>query len=397
MMNRNLKTISALRNPWILTLLFFPFFKPLCIPTMAPLVDTIIDGWKVFSIFVILIILIRCHMKISKIILLISIYQFIALFSTFINSGSYWDLMLSAGSIISFSILIEICLYYDFSTMLKSLDWILTMLCIVNLITIIAFPDGLYTDAMGKSNGYYFLGLDNIHSMFILPLLCVKLLRLKPESSLLHTAIILIIFSLSVYLTWSATAVVAISVFIMLIVMYKMKITPRILNINCYYFLIFISFLGVVVFRWEEAFSYIIENILGKSLQLSGRTYLWDHVFLAIQKKPFLGYGILSQGQMLSLLGNSHCHSLFLQVIFQCGYIGLILYIIILFSIIKPLQMYKNTYSGYVLSAVVFAYLINFLVETQSYHLPFYGVLVMAYHIKIIADQTQTKSRGKLE
>lgn len=319
----------------------------------------------------------------------ICIYQIITLFSTLINNGSYWDLLLSVGSIISFSIIIEIYIHYDFNIMLKSLDWILTILCIVNLFTVIAFPDGLYTDSRGISNGYFFLGLDNIHSMFILPLLCIKLLRMKQEKSFFYTVVILIIFSLSVYLTWSATAIVAISAFIMLIGLYKLKISPRILNISFYYFLIFISFFSIVIFRWEEIFSYLIEGVLEKDLELSGRTFLWDRIFSAIQQKPYLGYGILSREQMIFMTGNSHCHSLFLQVLFQSGYIGIISYLIILFSIIKPLWNYKNTYAGYVLSTCIFAYLINFLVETQSYHLPFYGILVMAYHIKIVNNQTQ--------
>ena len=69
-------------------------------------------------------------------------------------------------------------------------------------------------------------------------------------------------------------------------------------------------------------FSFIIQDIMGRSMTLSGRTTIWPVALKMISEKPWIGYGIRDYKWITSSLGRSwavHTHCQYLEWAFTGG------------------------------------------------------------------------------
>ena len=253
--------------------------------------------------------------------------------------------------------------------------YLLGVLCVANLATVLAFPNGM----SGAVN--YLMGMDNSHSLFFLPLMGLGMIYTTyKRRGLALKLCLLALFSASMYITWSASAVVGASVFIILALAYELKLRFKFCNIGLYYALILVMFLALVIFRAQNIFAFFIENVLKKDLTLTYRTDLWDASLGLIAERPLLGHGMISFAAMTKLIGNINCHSLILQVLFDTGIIGLAVYLVVMGLLIKPLMRRKDHYVCYYLAAALFSLLLVLTVESLVYPLPFYTICILAYH-----------------
>ncbi len=88
-----------------------------------------------------------------------------------------------------------------------------------------------------------------------------------------------------------------------------------------------------------------ILHLVNRSPRLTGRTDLWDAVFAAIMKRPFLGYGFNGfwqgmQGESASVLLTVrwpalHSHNGFLDLMLDLGFLGLITFVIGYFHLLR--------------------------------------------------------------
>lgn len=164
-----------------------------------------------------------------------------------------------------------------------------------------------------------------------------------------HRLTCIIIFILNLYmmnLAKSSTAI-AIAIYVILFYIIYMVFNNRILN------LIFIlTPFGVSIVLLTDLLNKFAEiiTLLGREITLTGRTQIWFLVENAIKKRPFIGYGFLGAWQSNdfsimhfdSILGFSatHSHNGFLEIILNIGVIGLVLYLITAFDIIRyPLKV----------------------------------------------------------
>ena len=142
--------------------LIFPFLEPLVFKSWMQPIDTVYSVAKIIAIFFILIDCLNIK-KIPKIIWLIILYQLVLYLSTFLNPNG--DVMRLIGPSIS---VIGPCLYVQvmfeknkWKEMLSYISVILSVLCIINLVTVILYPYGIVKDAMDSNgNEQFFLGID---------------------------------------------------------------------------------------------------------------------------------------------------------------------------------------------------------------------------------------------
>lgn len=91
--------------------------------------------------------------------------------------------------------------------------------------------------------------------------------------------------------------------------------------------------IGVVFFGIQNWFSSLIQTLLHRSADLTGRSRLWDIVETKIWENPVIGHGVhvASDNGLTGYDPNYvHAHNGELDIVYNSGFLGLICYIIFL-------------------------------------------------------------------
>lgn len=378
-----------LGKPLIVALLFAPFFRP---GVLAGPSDYAYIVWKGIAMLCIA----GCFFarpRVSALTLVLAGTQLLQAVMTLVrhSHGSLYQWMFPTASIVALCLLVEECVDTDPKALVKGLFVCLGVLCVINLVTVIAYPGGM---AYAGRVEYYFMGRDNGHPFFILPLLAATaLLGWSGRWPWWVQALLLALFSASVYITWSATGVVAVTVFLLLFAVTSAEQRSdrlagqrgRVCNICVYYGVVALVFLLLVMLRETDKVGFFIEGVLKKSVDLSGRIVLWNRLAPLIAAHPFFGNGLSWWGEMMELVGEVNCHNLFLQTMYETGLAGVVLDLAALGLLIRPLMGARKSFCGCILAAGVFAFLLELQMEALVFPLPCYTVFMMAYHVDKLA------------
>lgn len=381
-MSKNYKKTNVLIEQIIQFILLLPFFAPSSLEHLAPSLERMSDMYLIASCISILFIYFFVYRKASRIIIAIMSFELVQLLSTFINSGDYWIAFSSAAKVICFCMLIEVGIALGARLFLRALMIILGVLCLANLISILLYPNGMYTTLL-KNN--WILGYDNMHVLYILPFLCTfALYTVESHLSNFLKWSVLLIFSLSIYITWSATSVVGVTVWLVFFALSNLYSLRKIItNLRFQIIATVIVFFGIIILRLQNLIAFLIEGILKKSLTFTGRTRIWDSALNLFKENPIYGLGVTSTDVTRSYLhGASHCHNYFLQILYQSGLIGMACFIVVLILLIKPKKYSYNSNITYLLHLTIFCFLIMLQVEAYTYMTTFFGLVTMAYHSK---------------
>ncbi|MEI3216214.1 MAG: O-antigen ligase family protein [Lachnospiraceae bacterium] len=123
---------------------------------------------------------------------------------------------------------------------------------------------------------------------------------------------------------------------------------------------------------------YFIQNVLGKSSTLSGRSQIWAIIFRFISKKALIGYGYYN-GMIERHLGYGNPQNGVLKILLDTGIIGLLLYGILVFIALRPLNG-KNFVNNFPMIAFLYAMLVASLVEINLTHMiVFMALAIIAF------------------
>lgn len=368
--------IWLLSRPALVALLFLPFFEP-AIAIQYPAADWTYVVLKGVSMLC----LAACFLArplVSPVTIAVGVYQVLVLIILFVerSGGSVYRWVFDTASIAAICLLVEQAADGDARAAVSGIFYVLGTLCVINLITVVLFPGGMsYTD----KEDWYFLGLDNSHAFYIIPLLPAAALyawnRRWPRWVQLG---MMVLFSLSLYITWTVTGMMAATVFIILFLLSWVKGSSRVCNIGVYYAGILLVFLLFVVFRVTDRFAFFIQDVLHKSLTLSGRLPLWQTALDCVKASPLLGHGLVTPDRMVELAGEINCHNIFLQCLFDTGLVGTAVYVTALCLLIRPLMKLRSNYAGYMLAAGVCAFLLLLQAESLVWESEFYTLLILA-------------------
>lgn len=123
---------------------------------------------------------------------------------------------------------------------------------------------------------------------------------------------------------------------------------------------------------------YFIHDVLGKPSTLSGRSQIWAIIFGFIRKKLFLGYGYYN-GMIETYLGYGNPQNGVLKILLDTGAIGLLLYSILVFVALRPLND-KNFVPNFSMIAFLYAMIVASLVEINLTHMiVFMALAIVAF------------------
>lgn len=178
-------------------------------------------------------------------------------------------------------------------------------------------------------------------------------------------------------ISWNSTMMLTTAI-ILVLGIFRKNIFSK-LNINHYVTFYLVLEVSIVFLRLQEAFSFIIVNILHRNLSFTGRTYIWNYYinqFLSgsIFNKLFGNFGITE------LTVNTH--NMFLGLLAFTGIIGLVLYFILLYLSAKELKKEKESDTSKFVSIIIFGFLLNAL--TMEFYLQPLIAMYIGYKIKKI-------------
>ena len=371
-MNVKLK-LRPLNDPLVLSLIILPFFWPAAFSDLFPELDIVHDILRLCSFAIIFAIFIADR-RLSKIIIAVFADEMTLLFSTLLNDGEYWSLAVECGSVLAVCMFVDLMSVRNAQAMVKAFLYLFSLEVIVNLITVVAFPGGMYRTTRFWQN--WFLGYDNTHYPIILPSLCVfAVYAEKTRVPAIVQFFIILLLSASVYITWSGASVVAVTVWIVLWIITKARAGANLLSARRVVLLHGGFFFLVVIGRMQYLFKWLIVDILGKDMTFTGRTVRWDVALKMFREKPLLGWGVVDTDLTRArLAGFSHCHNHFLQILYESGFLAAIL------ILDRPLKKVKNKkYSAYFLITIL-CFLMVGQVEAITNMTSLFTIMTMAYH-----------------
>ena len=160
-----------------------------------------------------------------------------------------------------------------------------------------------------------------------------------------------------------------------------------------------VAFFSIVIFRIQQAFSFIIKDVLHKNLTFTGRTYIWDKGLKFIKDRLIIGYGKEASSIRTQKFHNKfavNCHNNILEELYQGGILLLIAYVYMLFVAFKRLFNYRKEKIAQLIGWFLFVLFIMSLMEVYTSCIIFV-FYVMCYNIKYITEKINPKKVGVYE
>lgn len=218
-------------------------------------------------------------------------------------------------------------IYKNQYSVIKSGKDILSVLLFVNLFLVLLFPNGIATGLDYLSTPYHFFGTKNQSTPLFILASVLFFMHEEYSHNYIESVAEQLLVILNVILYGSGTGILCVVMNVVLNVYQKrrkyanqIKSSKQLKRLIVFAVLLTI---GVVFLNAQNLFSFLIVDILGKDITLSGRTAIWDNAISAIKKHPFLGHGY-----GFKVDRNFYSHNLLLELLVTGGIIGLILYVV---------------------------------------------------------------------
>lgn len=322
--------------------------------------------------FLFILIVVERWIEQDNIIFNVILCQVVLAIPTFLYNGSYRDYFSMLIQLLDIVLLVSF--YYmkkgDFY-LLRSLHSIMSALLLSNFVVMIMWPDGWY------NRGRWMFGMENNMLPVILPGIFICLFySLKYHKRIVLTIIVCITGTFEIFLGGSATSIVAIILFWLLIVVYLF--IHKIPNEKIWLIIAVIVSIGLIFFSVQNYFSFIIVDILEKDTTLSLRDVVWRNALKYIPQKPLLGYGIESANVTISKITGMHMHNTYLDVLYKSGIIGLFGN----FFMLRKSVLKRNSNSlkyDFLFTAVTAALFIAFIAEVYTKMPLVYCIIALVY------------------
>lgn len=296
------------------------------------------------------------------------------------NIDSFYSLVL----IIMQALLFFWMLKKDKNVAISSFMLTFEVIVYINCFLLILHPEGLYN--FDSERIFTFIGHANSTLYFTLPLLALATICIKQKKYVTRSSIDIIICVLSQILVKSSTAVLVLVVFGGLLIYYN-KRAVKWKYFSIYIFVLFIS-CGFIFFHMQMLFSSIIQIILKRQLDLTGRTFYWGRTLIGIKNSLWVGHGAVPANIRL---GGLTAHSFLLETLYEGGVLLFLLFSLFFYFVSKKLYFYRRTIVGRVLLIALASITFTCIVESNISYDVFFVMFIWACYIDLlVANQEQT-------
>lgn len=314
---------------------------------------------------------------VSYLVIIYKIYESVAIY---VNGVFEMSTIVNAGIIIAATVVADYLLSISPVEYLGMLTMYTGFLVFINNLSFFTMGSSSFTDATG--NYIYFWSTRNhLSSLFFITFVSTILLYgIKRTKFIQFWCLFTIVNVLwGMIMFNSATTIVGIAVLFLLYLLFKRK---SVLYRPVIWFFCGVGLnVAVVMFRVQEIFAWLIENLLHRNLTLTHRTFIWDTALLYILQRPIWGYGGSSIFSFYFAGSEIPAHNQFLDIAIVCGIPGLILFGIILFSVFQMLGKFKESPISRLVACALFGYMIMSIAESPNPYQPWFILFAVAYRV----------------
>ncbi len=259
---------------------------------------------------------------------------------------------------------------------------------LINTITICIFPKGVFSSLFGE---FYFLGTRVAFLKFVFPFVAIAYLQYIYYGSW-RKFIIIVALSLYNILKFDVSTAIACMIVIVILLTFRKRLS-KFVTLK---FAIIVTGLLNIAFVFLNAsnwFSWIIVNLLKRSVSLTNRTMIWG---LALEnifdtKAGFIfGHGIVNNGSFISMYGvDWPPHNQLLGWLFEVGVIGTIALLVFLSSLDKKLDCTKDVYF---IRTICFSILVSCISSSQLNSAGVYLCFIVLAYIKKMREEALSRS-----
>ena len=252
------------------------------------------------------------------------------------------------------------------------------VLTLINLITIFLLPKGIYDS--GGWGYYYLLGNHNGYIVIIFPGVCagyyiLKNKIIKKRNYLSYWIAVIATY----YMERSVTSIIGLALLVGFVLFLNYRFLQAFLNGPIYILLAAgINYFVVFYIKNNSYLWLALLAMLNKSSTVSGRVIVWNRAISEMSKSGWMLLG-LPNNELQNWLDGMHLyhvHNMVLEISFQAGIFGLLLWIILLILTAYNLsQTYYDKISR-MLGCAFFALLIMLVTDFYGYPTIF-SILVM--------------------
>ena len=378
----------------IVFLLFFPHAFHIGFPSNDFWwVDYIIARWNMLSCLLLALIYVFIKKKKPSLLMIVmGLAELWIIITTYLyNPDRLFKATLYACSSMSIAMLIELYID-DLKSLINGLLLALEMQLYPNIISIF-----IYRNVPELTPGYnlnnYLLGTKNDLILYLMPAFCLAIIYFLKVKKSIRPLLTISMVLLTIVLSRSTTTLASFSlfclVFIYLVLIRKNKIKNVYLIVSIPIFFGLLIILPYIFFKTNPIVDFIMNNVYYKHSFIS-RTAIWTDASNYIKDRLLTGYGYINQSLVFvddigrTYAGNAHCD--LIQRLLNYGLIGLILFIVFNFLIIKKLNKAENSIIKSLFVALLCGIYITFI--SQDYHRFFELQIVffLAYYSQNIVD-----------
>lgn len=316
----------------------------------------------------------------------------VMLISTCINGGSLRFAFINEWvSMAAMALLVAWAFRVNFTSFLWAVMIFSTVLSAANVLSIVAFPEGTYATQYTPQGDHFLYGHRNAFYQFIFLSVGVSWLldAWKGKRFSARTGAIFLLGLIQVGAAYSATTTIALALAVMLGFLVQFVPWRRVLNGLVLVGLYFGLFAAIVIFRINEVFAPVIEDVFQRSATLTGRTAIWDAVIQRMDSEHLLfGYGASGKTVIAgSGLEFPHPHNELLTYLNCGGIAGLACFVTVLVLVGWSLFKSRNVLVSGVLCSLVSAFLVVSLAESVLHPSLMLALAIAWYASKKIRGQ----------
>lgn len=319
--------------------------------------------------------------------LLMILFCFILLFSTILNRGELTTAIMNAIQLLILCFVVNYGFNKNTSIFLNSFEFFLYLLVVINFLTVLLFPNGLYESHSISffTTNNWFLGFKNNHIVYIIPAILISSINsiYSYHHISFRTKFLFLVSFITVLLVKSGTSIFGLSIILIFYFLIRGNKNYSWFNSKSITFIFAVLFLVIVVFRLQNIFSFLIVDIMHKDITFTNRVYVWDYVIKFILKKPLFGYGFeLDTVRYFKTLyyRSYHAHNQVYELIYKSGFLGFFVFCIIYrCSFVK---LYKFRFNKITISILVVLLSILIMSLTEAFSLVYIFLpLIISYNV----------------
>ena len=380
---------------WTRSITYFILLFPLLQPDYFKLIPAIDTFYLCYKAVVAIIIFPKYLFNIlknrnaSKISVIVLLYCFALLFSTYIN---HQPLLYCFNKIIEcliFSMLIELGIFYLGVQFINILYHFLYCLIVINFILIFPFPNGLIAETANTENyKEYFLSIKNgLIPWMTLGAISGLIVNMKNQSkkNLIHLYFLFGVIILTMLLTKSTTGIIVTIIFFLCLKLLDNKTISKLFTLYKIVPWCFVFYIIFVIGQGLLYFSNTLEKIFNKQGTFTGRIGLWNQSIDFITLKPILGYGIREIEIIQTHYGRGYSSHNFVLYLLLCGgVISLLIFIALVINLSNKSKKYKSNQIQHFLSLGFLAFFVATLTESSIYQPLWFGLFALYASLDII-------------